>query len=148
MGIEDRPLISIIRGTQRLPFPEPSSYLATTATLVDGGRNVDGQMIGTRISEKAKVEMGWKFLTVADWARVNQFFIPIQIPPPEDSEPETEPTTVGGFVNEVEFFDQVVGDWVIRSLYVSDRSSGMWRRDPRTGEVLGWLDCKLSLIEV
>jgi len=101
-------------------------------------------MIGTRICEKAKVEIGWKFLTVAEWARINQFFIPVQIPSSEGS----EPTTVGGFVNEVEFFDQAVGDWVIRSLYVSDRSSGMWRRDPQTGEVLGWLDCKLSLIEV
>jgi len=24
----------------------------------------------------------------------------------------------------------------------------MWRRHPKTGEILGWTDCRLSLIEV
>jgi len=33
-------------------------------------------------------------------------------------------------------------------MYVSDRKAGMWRRHPTTGEVMGWTDCSLSLVEV
>ena len=54
----------------------------------------------------------------------------------------------GSFINNVTFFDQTSGGWVTRQMYVNDRTSGMWRRDPNTGDVLGWNDCKLSLIEV
>ena len=46
------------------------------------------------------------------------------------------------------FFDQSAGDWVTKTMYVSDRSAGMWRRDPETGDVMGWTGCKLSLVEV
>lgn len=143
------PLVYIVRGTQRLPFPEPSEYSANTATLVDGGRNVEGEMIGTPVRDNiSKIEMSWRFLTVEEWARVNQFFNPVEIPPPEGSDENTPPTIEGGFINQVGFFDQSVGDWVVKEMYVSDRSSGMWRRDPETGGVKGWANCKLSLVEV
>jgi len=48
----------------------------------------------------------------------------------------------------VTFFNQTTGEWETREMYVSDRTCGMWRRDPTTGEILGWVDCRLSLIEV
>ena len=31
---------------------------------------------------------------------------------------------------------------------LSDRTGGMWRRGPKTGGVMGWIGCKLSLVEV
>ena len=114
------------------PLPEPSSYSGSTSTLVDAGRNVEGKFIGSVVrSDVAKVELRWNYLTVQEWANINQLFL-----------------GPNNFVREVEFFDQARGTWTVREMYVSDRSAGMWRRHPVTGEVLGWTDCTLSLIEV
>ena len=115
-------------------FPEPSSYTANTSTLVDSARNAQGKMIGSVIRDDvAKVEISWKYLTVEQWARIQQCF---------------RVSSGGKFINLVEFFDQSAGGWVVREMYVSDRKSGMWRRDPKNGDVLGWTECALSLIEV
>jgi hypothetical protein len=113
-------------------LPEPSSYSGSTSTLVDAGRNVEGKFIGSVVrSDVAKVELKWNYLTVQEWANINQLFL-----------------GPNNFVREVEFFDQARGTWTVREMYVSDRSAGMWRRHPVTGDVLGWTDCTLSLIEV
>ena len=113
-------------------FPEPSSYSGNTSTLVDSGRNVEGRMVGSVIRDDiSKVEISWKYLTVEQWARILQGF--------KGSE---------NFTNLVEFFDQSVGGWVQKEMYISDRKAGMWRRNPNTGDVMGWTDCSLSLIQV
>ena len=115
-------------------LPEPATYSGNTSTLVDTARNTQGGMIGSVIRDDvAKVELSWRYLTVSQWAEINRLF----------------KTSVGGkFINAVTFFDQSAGDWVTRDMYVSDRKAGAWRRDPETGEVLGWTSCKLSLVEV
>lgn len=115
-------------------FPEPSSYSANTATLVNSARNVEGRMVGAIIRDDvAKIEISWRYLTVTQWAKIQKCFR----------------TDLGGsFSNRVSFFDQSAGGWKDREMYVSDRKAGMWRRDPETGDVLGWTDCSLSLIEV
>lgn len=113
-------------------FPEPSSYNAITSTLVNSGRNVEGKMVGSVIRDNvSKIEMSWKYLTVAQWAKIQQCFLG------KDK-----------FINSVEFFDPTTGDWVTKDMYVSDRTSNVFRRDPVNGEVIGWVDPKLSLIEV
>lgn len=115
-------------------FPEPSSYSANTSTLVDSARNVQGKMIGSVIRDDvAKIEISWRYLTVEQWAKIQQCF---------------RRSSGGKFINLVEFFDQSVGGWVTKEMYVNDRKSGMWRRDPSNGDVLGWTDCSLNLIEV
>ena len=115
-------------------FPEPSSYSGNTSTLVDASRNVEGRMIGAVIRDDvAKIEISWRYLTVEQWARIQKCF---------------RTDSGGSFSNLVVFFDQSVGGWVTKEMYVSDRKSGMWRRDPKTGDVLGWTDCSLSLIQV
>ena len=115
-------------------FPEPSEYSGNTATIVDSSRNVEGKMIGAVIRDDvAKVEISWKYLTVEQWARIQKCF---------------RSSSGGKFVNLVTFFDQSVGGWVTKEMYVSDRKSGMWRRDPNSGDVLGWTGCALSLVEV
>ena len=115
-------------------FPEPSAYSANTSTLVDSARNVEGRMVGSVIRDDiSKIEISWKYLPVEHWARIQKCF---------------RESAGGKFINSVTFFDQSVGDWVRKEMYVNDRKSGMWRRNPNTGDVMGWTDCSLALIEV
>ena len=113
-------------------FPEPSAYSANTSTLVDSGRNVEGLMVGSVIRDDiSKIEMSWKYLTIEQWANILKCF-----------------TGKDKFVNEVYFFDQTIGDWTTKKMYCNDRKAGMWRRDATTGDVLGWTDCSIALIQV
>ena len=115
-------------------FPEPSEYSANTATLVDSGRNVQGVTVGSVIRDDvAKVTLSWRYLTVEQWARINQCFA----------------ESYGGkFYNNVTFFDQTAGGYITRKMYISDRSANMFKRHPLTGEIEGWLQPSLSLVEV
>ncbi len=111
-------------------LPEPSSYSATTSTLVDSARNVRGYVIGSVVrNDVAKVELSWRYLTVEQWASILGLF-------------------ARSFYNSVTFFNQVTGKYETRRMYCSDRTSSMWRRHPVSGEVMGFTDCKLSLVEV
>lgn len=111
-------------------FPEPSSYTATTSTIVDSARNVNGYVVGAVVrSDVAKVELSWKYLSVRQWATILSLF--------SDS-----------FYNDVRFFNQTTGTYTTRTMYVSDRNANMFRRNPQTGEVMGWLNPSLSLVEV
>lgn len=111
-------------------FPEPSKYTATTSTIVDSARNVNGYVVGAIVrSDVAKVDMSWRYLTVRQWASILSLF-------------------ANSFYNDVRFFNQTTGDYETRTMYVSDRTADMFRRDPETGEVLGWLEPSLSLVEV
>lgn len=111
-------------------LPEPSEYSANTATLVDSARNVSGYVIGAVIrNDVAKVELKWRYLTAVQWANILSKF-------------------TDNFYNEVTFYNQATADYTTREMYVGDRSAGMWRRHPETGEVMGWTDCALSLVEV
>lgn len=115
-------------------LPEPSSYTGNTSTLVDSARNVDGKMIGSVIRDDvAKVELQWRYLTAQQWANINKLF---------------KQSAGGSFINSVTFFDQSAGTYITRQMYVGDRNAGMWRRDPISGTVMGWTDCKLALVEV
>lgn len=111
-------------------FPEPSSYTATTSTIVDSARIVNGYVVGAVVrKDVAKVELSWKYLTVRQWASILSLF--------SDS-----------FYNDVRFFNQTTGRYDTRTMYVSDRNANMFRRNPQTGEVMGWLNPSLSLVEV
>lgn len=111
-------------------FPEPSSYSGTTATIVDSARNVNGRVVGSVIrNDVAKVELSWKYLTATEWATILSLFN-------------------SSFYNDVRFYNQSTASYTTRTMYVGDRTAGMWRRDPRTDDVLGWTNCSLSLVEV
>lgn len=111
-------------------LPEPSAYSANTSTLVDSARNVQGYVIGSVIrSDVAKVELSWRYLTVDQWAGILSLFNK-------------------SFYNNVTFFNQSTGRYETRQMYVGDRKAGMWRRHPVSGDVMGWTECKLSLVEV
>lgn len=111
-------------------FPEPSEYSGSTSTIVDSGRNVSGYVIGSVVRhDVAKVELKWRYLTARQWAGILSLF-------------------TRNFYNSVTFYNQATAGYTTRNMYVGDRKAGMWRRDPLTGEVLGWTDCSLSLVEV
>lgn len=111
-------------------FPEPSTYNAVTSTIVDSARNVAGYVVGSVVRmDVAKIELTWRYLTVEQWANILSMFS-------------------NSFFNEVRFFNQATGTYEVRTMYVSDRDAGMWRRNPETGAVMGWTSCKLSLVEV
>lgn len=111
-------------------FPEPSTYNATTSTIVDSARNVSGYVVGAVVRhDVAKVELTWKYLTAAQWASVLSLF-------------------TNSFYNDVRFLNQVTNSYDTRTMYVSDRTAGIFRRDPQTGEVMGYINCSLSLVEV
>jgi hypothetical protein len=111
-------------------LPEPSEYSASTSTLVDSARNVQGKVIGSVIrSDVAKIELKWRYLTAQQWASILSLF-----------------TT--NFYNNVTFFNQATADYTTRQMYVGDRKAGVWRRHPETGAIMGFVDCSLSLVEV
>jgi hypothetical protein len=111
-------------------LPEPSEYSASTSTIVDSARNVSGYVIGSVVrSDVAKVELKWRYLTARQWADILSLF-------------------TNNFYNNVRFFNQATADYTTRQMYVGDRSAGMWRRHPSTGEIMGFLECSLNLIEV
>ena len=111
-------------------LPEPSSYSAVTSTIVDSARNVSGYVVGSVVrSDVAKVELSWKYLTAQQWATILSLF-------------------TSSFYNDVRFFNQATGNYDVRTMYVSDRQAGMWRRNPDTGAIMGWTNCSLSLVEV
>lgn len=111
-------------------LPEPSEYSANTSTLVDSGRNVQGVVVGSVIrSDVAKVELKWRYLTAQQWATVLSLF-------------------TDSFYNDVRFFNQATAGYTTRQMYCGDRKAGVWRRHPETGEIMGFTNCSLSLIEV
>lgn len=111
-------------------LPEPSEYSGNTSTIVDSARNVSGYVIGSVVRhDVAKVELKWRYLTAQQWAGILSLFN-------------------RRFYNSVTFYNQCTADYTTRNMYVSDRKSSMWRRDPFSGEVLGWTECSLSLVEV
>ncbi len=111
-------------------FPEPASYSAVTSTIVDSARNVEGRVVGSVVrSDVAKIELSWKYLTAQQWANILSLF-------------------TAGFYNDVRFYNQATANYDVRTMYVSDRSAGMWRRNPQTGAVMGWTDCRIALVEI
>lgn len=115
-------------------FPEPSSYNSNTSTIVESSRNASGVLVGSVIREDvSKVEISWKYLTVEQWSRILKCF---------------SKTEGGDFIRSVTFFDQGKGDWITKNMYVSDRKANIFRRDPVSGAIIGWVNPSLSLIEV
>lgn len=125
-----RALVSI----DGVALPTPSSYIGTTSTLVDSGRNAEGRVVGAVVRDDlAKVEMTFNFVTVEQWSFMLKKF---------------SPKYGGNFYNNVTFFCDVSGTWETREMYVSDRtSSGMVKVDPNTGIPFGYKGAKFSLIE-
>lgn len=114
-------------------LPESSTYSSNTATIVDSARNTSGHVTGSIVaSDVSKISLSWRFLTPEQWSSILQLFAGSK------------------FYNQVEFYNQDTASWSTKLMYVSDRSASMMGRNPdKPGDpVIGWLDAKLSLVEV
>ncbi len=111
-------------------LPEPSTYNATTSTIVDSARATNGVMVGSVVRhDVAKIELSWRYLTVEQWANVLSLF-------------------TNDFKVSVRFLNQATGNYDVRTMYCSDRTASGWRRHPQTGKLMGWTGCQMSLVEV
>ncbi len=130
----NEPLVTIIRERLDEPkfnyaLPEPTTYSATTSTMVDSGTSVSGKLLGSIVRPAVRqISVSWNFLNAEDWSEINDLF-------------------AKNYTNDVKFFDQASADWIESKMYISDRSAGMWRRDDE-GNVLGWTGCSLQFTEV
>ena len=131
-------------------LPTPSDYSGLSATVVDSSRNAQGQVIGqVIISDVAKVELTYKFLTVAQFSAIAKLF---------------EPKFGGSFYVPVSFFDEVAGGYEgdltkaptnssgnnpIRLFYPADRKGVVAhiKLDPTTGVPIGYTDVSINLID-
>lgn len=114
-------------------FPEPSTYSATTSTIVDSGRNVKGYVIGAVIRDDvARVDCSWNFISASDWAAILSKF---------------SPARGGSFYNDVTFYCQDTNTWETREMYVGDRSAQVFLRN-KDGSIKGYQGARLALIEV
>lgn len=114
-------------------FPEPSTYSATTSTIVDSGRNVEGYVIGAVIRDDiAKITISWNYISAQDWANILAQF---------------SPARGGSFYNNVTFYLQDTNSWVTRQMYVNDRKADVFLRD-KAGNIRGYTGATLALIQV
>lgn len=114
-------------------FPEPSTYQATTSTIVDSGRNVEGYVIGAVIRDDiAKITISWNYISAQDWANILAQF---------------SPARGGSFYNNVTFYLQDTNSWVTRQMYVNDRQADVFLRD-KAGNIRGYTGATLALIQV
>lgn len=109
-------------------LPPPSTYKATTADLVDSGRNAQGVIVSNVIrSDIAKIECTWNYLTLEQWAMICGLF-------------------KNKWSGAVRFLNQTTGSWETRTMYVGDRTAD--EAVSIGGRITGWKQCKLSLMEV
>lgn len=116
-----------------IPAPDNDSCNLTIATLVDSGRSTDGRFIGQVIGDdKLKLECSWKYLSQEDYQKILKIF---------------DRSQGGAFVNNFKIFDPRVNKFVVKEMYVSDRTARPFNPDPNWNPQ-GWLDISLSLVEV
>lgn len=111
------------------PIPDPSEYNATTSTIVDSARNVEGKMVGAVVrNEVKKIELVWRYISAEDWAKILGIFR-------------------NSFINDITFYNQDSNDWESMEGYISDRTAGVFlRRDD--GSIKGYTQARLAIIEV
>jgi len=114
-------------------LPAPSTYNATTSTIVDSARNVEGIMVGAVVREDVgKVEMDWNYIDAQEWADMLALF---------------SSKRGGSFTNEVTFYCQDTNAWETREMYISDRTAGVFLRR-EDGSIKGYTGARLALIQV
>lgn len=110
------------------PWPDYSSGLQTTTTLVNSGRNANGVLVGQQVGRtQSKVQLSWNILDAKVWASILQIF-------------RTD------FAVPVTYYDQEAGDLITRQMYVSDRTAQPQKVDS-SGRWITAKQCKLDLID-
>ena len=104
------------------------------ATNVDGARNESGNFIGQVVgSDKLKVECSFKYMEPEQLQQLLKIW---------------DRTQGGSFVNKFKVFDPRVNDFVVKTMYVGDRSGRPYMINPHTMRPEFFVDIKANLIEV
>ncbi|MCM3763441.1 DUF6711 family protein [Neobacillus niacini] len=105
-------------------LPTPSDYDVGIMDLSKAERNVRGEMIIERIATKRKIELGWSYLTGAQYSQVLNAVDPVFF--------------------SVTYFDPKINGMKTGTFYSGDRQAPMMRFD---NGVASWKDIKFNLIE-
>lgn len=153
MASNSKPLVKIYNEATASwkSLPTPSDYDGQSSTLVDSARNSGGFVVAKVIrSDVASVSMRWNYLSVNEYAQIAQLF---------------EPKYNGSFINFVQFWDSVKGDFngtgtgtptddktspqYHKRMYCGDRKASVAHiRLDSNGKPLGYEGVQLDLIEV
>ena len=113
--------------------PCPSTYIGTTSTAVDSGRNIKSYVVGSVIREDiAAIDATFNYIKISEWSKLLKQF---------------NSKYGGSFYRRITFFNQVTAAWETRTFYVADRSTTGLHQLDRNGMPVAWLGAKLSLVE-
>jgi hypothetical protein len=117
-----------------LPAPALDSGKVTISTVVDGGRNTEGNFVGAVVGDdKLKIECSFNVLKPTEMMNLLKIF---------------DRKQGGRFVNTFRVFDPRVNDFVYLDMYVGDRSGTPYLVNPNTMRPSFWKDVQANLIQV
>ena len=117
-----------------LPAPALNSGKVSISTLVDGGRNQNGNFIGQVIgNDKLKIEMKFPVLYPQEMMNFLKLF---------------DRSQGGSFVNRFRVFDPRINGYTYLTMYVGDRSGTPYMVNPQTLRPSFWKDVTANLIQV
>jgi len=107
--------------------PEPSSYDFKISDITEASRNASGTLIAELITTKVSIDITWSYLTNAQYVAILALF--------------------STFFFSVTYHDARTGTTATKTMYVGDRSTGIFRYNSIGNSITGWKDVKFSLIE-
>lgn len=98
--------------------------------FVDSSRNALGQVVAQKINRRIlKFEsLQWKHLTASEWRAI---LIEIE-----------------KFEGTLEYWENLTGTFVTRKVYWGDAEEEIHKINPKTGEVLEYINCKCNIIDM
>lgn len=118
-----------------LPAPTLGNGTVSIATMVDGGRSTaNGCFVGSVIGDdKLTIDCTFEHLTPEELQRLLCIF---------------DRQQGGRFINDFRVYDPRVQDFVVKTMYVGDRSATPYAVSPQTFRPGYWKGCKVKLVEV
>lgn len=117
-----------------LPSPALESGDISISTIVDGGRNTNGDFIGQVIgNDKLKINVSFKALSPEQMKTFLALF---------------DRRQGGKFVHKFRVFDPRINDFVYMDMYVGDRSGTPYMVDKTDWKPRYWINVGTSLTEI
>jgi predicted Rdx family selenoprotein len=124
--------IETLGGIQITPAFGSGAY--TISTSVDGARNESGNFVGQVVGDdKIKIECSFSMMDPIALRELLMIW---------------DRKQGGSFVNKFLVFDPRVNDFVVKTMYVGDRSGRPYTINKTTMRPNFWVDVKANLIEV
>lgn len=110
-------------------LPNPSVYNVGIQDIVSEKtrRNANGKLIADKIAQKVTIELGWKYLTNAQYVSILALF--------------------STFFFNATYHDPTTGTTATKTFYVGDRKCGTFKYSTSLNSITGWSDISFSLIE-